>query len=47
VAAKLGELERRLQGHDAAIQELINAIQELMSPEPPKPGQIGFKLPAK
>src|SRR5579864_8486426 len=47
VAAKLAELERRLKGHDAAIQEVIDAIQELMSPQLPKPGQIGFKPPAK
>lgn len=47
IAVKLAELERRLKGHDAAIQEVIDAIQELMSPELPKPRQIGFKLPAK
>jgi phage regulator Rha-like protein len=47
VAAKLAELERRLKGHDTVIEDLINAIQELMSPEPAKAGPIGFKLPAK
>lgn len=47
IAAKLMELEHRLKGHDAAIQEVIDAIQELMSPELPKAGSIGFKLPAK
>ena len=47
VAAKLAELDRRLKGHDTVIQELIEAIQELMSPEPAKDGHIGFKLPGK
>ena len=47
VAAKLSELERKLKGHDTAIQDLIDAIQELMSPEPSKQRPIGFKLPEK
>jgi phage regulator Rha-like protein len=47
VAAKLAELDRRLKGHDTVIQELIEAIQELMAPEPAKAGHIGFKLPGK
>jgi len=47
VAAKLAELERKLKGHDTAIQDLIDAIQEMMSPEPAKQRRIGFKLPGK
>lgn len=47
VAAKLAELERKLKGHDTVIADLIDAIQELMSPEPAKAGPIGFKLPEK
>jgi len=47
VAGKLVELERRLKGHDASIQEIIDAIHELMAPEPPKKRQIGFRVPAK
>src|ERR1700731_3953664 len=47
VAAKLAELERRLKGHDTVIEDLIEAIQEMMSPEPAKEGPIGFKLPGK
>ena len=47
VAAKLSELERKLKGHDTAIQDLIDAIQEMMSPEPAKQRPIGFKLPGK
>jgi phage regulator Rha-like protein len=47
VAAKLAQLERRLKGHDTVIEDLIEAIQELMSPEPAKERPIGFKLPGK
>ena len=47
VAAKLAQLERKLKGHDTVIQDLIDAIQELMSPEPSKQRPIGFKLPGK
>jgi phage regulator Rha-like protein len=47
VAAKLSELERKLKGHDTAIQDLIDAIQEMMAPEPAKQRRIGFKLPGK
>jgi phage regulator Rha-like protein len=43
LAAKLGELERRLGTHDEAIQEIIAAIKELME-SPAKPTkQIGFQ----
>lgn len=45
VAGKLVELERRLKGHDASIQAIIDAIHELMAPEPRKTGQIGFRAP--
>jgi hypothetical protein len=47
VAAKLAQLERRIKGHDTVIEDLIEAIQEMMSPEPVKEGPIGFKLPGK
>lgn len=46
LAAKVGELERRLDTHDSAIQELIETIKELMAPENPPRGHIGFQLPA-
>lgn len=46
LAAKVGELERRLDTHDSAIQELLEAINELMAPEDPPRGHIGFQLPA-
>src|SRR3984893_364995 len=33
LAAKINELDRRLETHDTAIQDLIEAIKELMAPE--------------
>ena len=47
LAAKIYELESRLATHDDAIQQLIEAIKELMNPEDPPRGRIGFHLPAK
>jgi hypothetical protein len=35
ILGKLAEMERRLEGHDADIQDLMDAIRELM--EPPQP----------
>jgi|SRR5215475_2143321 len=46
LAAKIDELERRLDTHDASIQDLIEAIKELMAPDPPTSRRIGFQLPA-
>jgi ORF6N domain-containing protein len=46
LAAKIDELDRRLDRHDSAIQELIEAIKELMAPEDASRGKIGFQLPA-
>lgn len=46
LAAKIDELDHRLEGHDAAIQELMEAIKELMAPEEPSGRRIGFELPA-
>jgi len=46
LAAKLAELENRLESHDASIQDLIEAIKELMLPEEPNRRRIGFELPA-
>ena len=40
---KISQLERRLSGHDTQIMALIEAIQQLMDPNPPpKTRQIGF-----
>jgi phage regulator Rha-like protein len=46
LASKIDELEQRLDTHDASIQELIEAIRELMAPEPDTGRRIGFQLPA-
>jgi hypothetical protein len=45
IEAKLAELERRLESHDGDIQQLIEAIRELMEPEPANPRRIGFEAP--
>jgi hypothetical protein len=45
VVAKLSELERHLEGHDADIQELVEAIRELTTPPPPNRRRIGFEAP--
>lgn len=44
LAAKLGELEGRVTGHDAHIQALFEAIRQLMTPPDPPPKQIGFHV---
>jgi hypothetical protein len=45
LAGKIRELEGKLETHDSAIQELIDAIKELMTPEDPPKVRIGFQLP--
>src|SRR6201987_3989531 len=45
LASKIDELEQRLDTHDASIQELIEAIRELMAPDPATGRKIGFELP--
>lgn len=44
LAAKLGELEQRVTGHDEHIRALFEAIRELMTPPDPPPKQIGFHV---
>src|ERR1700685_190388 len=46
LAGKIDELEDRLDTHDSTIQDLIEAIKELMTPEDPPRKRIGFQLPA-
>jgi phage regulator Rha-like protein len=46
LAGKMDELENRLDTHDSVIQELIENIKELMTPEDPPRVRIGFELPA-
>jgi len=43
LAEKFGELEKRLDGHDGSIAEIVKAIQYLMQPDGPlKKKKIGF-----
>ena len=46
LAVKLGELERKLTGHDQAIADILDAIRQLMAPSPtPHKRSIGFVTP--
>jgi hypothetical protein len=44
VAAKLGELDRKVAGHDDAIRSLVQAIRELMATPQPRRRAIGFRV---
>ena len=46
ILTKLAELERRLESHDTDIQDLMDAIRELMSPSEPTQTHIGFEVPS-
>jgi hypothetical protein len=46
VLAKLAEVERRLESHDTDIQELMDAIRELINPPDPPRRRIGFETPS-
>jgi ORF6N domain-containing protein len=46
VAAKLAELESRIEHHDGEIQELVDAIRELITPLPANNRRIGFEAPS-
>ena len=46
IMSKLAELEHQVEGHDTSIQELIEAIRELMEPPPATGRRIGFALTA-
>src|ERR1700722_7600960 len=43
---KLAELEQRLEGHDADIQGLVEAIHDLMAPPSGNSRRIGFEAPS-
>jgi hypothetical protein len=47
LAAKLEELERRLDSHDEAIVDLFATLKRLLEPEPPKRREIGFHVREK
>jgi hypothetical protein len=40
--AKLGELERRVGGHDQQLKAIVQAIRQLMTPAEPPKRRIGF-----
>jgi hypothetical protein len=42
LASKLTDLERKLEGHDQAIQTLFDAIRQLLTAPEPKRRRIGF-----
>lgn len=46
VVSKLGELEARLDNHDSELQDLVEAIRELMTPLPANDRRIGFEAPS-
>jgi hypothetical protein len=46
IVARLAELERHFENHDVEIQELMDAIRELMAPPPLNRRRIGFDLPS-
>ena len=45
LAAKLAEMERRIEGHDEQIRDIFEAMRELTSPPPERPRRIGFTPP--
>lgn len=47
LARKFAELERQLEGHDAAIKTLFDAIRELMAPPVKPKRELGFHAIAK
>ena len=46
IETKLSELEKRLDSHDGDIQDLVDAIRELMAPLPANNRRIGFETPS-
>jgi phage regulator Rha-like protein len=46
ILGKLKELEKRVGNHDADIQEIVEAIQEMTKPAARTGRRIGFELPA-
>ncbi len=44
LAQRLGELERRIAGHDDEIQTIFEAIRQLMMPPEPPRKEIGFHI---
>ena len=47
VLSKLSELEERLDSHDAELQDILEAVRELIAPLPASHRRIGFEAPAQ
>ncbi len=45
LAGRIEELEKHLETHDGAIQQIIRVIKKLMNPPPSRRSKIGFTLP--
>ncbi len=45
IVSKLAELERRVENHDVDIEDLMEAVREMMIPPPRTGRRIGFQLP--
>jgi phage regulator Rha-like protein len=45
ITVKLAELERRLGNHDVRIQDIVQAIRQLMAPPASNRRRIGFEVP--
>lgn len=45
IEAKLAELENRIDSHEGSIEELVEAIRELIEPLPANNRRIGFAAP--
>ena len=45
LADRIEELEKHLETHDGAIQQIIDVIKKLMNPSPRRRNKIGFALP--
>jgi len=45
LAEKISELQDHLEAHDSTIQEIVEAIRQLMTPEGRPRRKIGFQLP--
>jgi hypothetical protein len=45
LAGRIAELEKHLETHDGAIQEIMKVIKKLMNPSPSRRSKIGFALP--
>jgi hypothetical protein len=45
IRVKLAELERRLGNHDVRIQDIVQAIRQLMAPPAANRRRIGFEAP--